>query len=515
MSISEDPLPTAGVASFDGSGLSVARVAALARGPVRADYTVAAWRRIHAARALVERELAAGAVIYGTTTGIGSQKDVVVADALRNGFGDRMIISEATDFPGPAFSDIGVRAALVVLVNNVAGGRTGIRPELAQRLLDLLAAPRMPPVRRDASNGVADLTPLSQLSLALLGISLDDSPQVLAAPLRLAPKESVSLIDNNSFALGTGALVLAEIDNLLCSFDLAAATALEGLRGGVRAQLPPAAGGARSAGQDRAREQLLAALRGSNLHSPGTARFLQDPMSFRSITQIHGAAYETWEWAKRQFETEINASADNPLVDLATEQLYPSSSMVCLLPVLALDCLRQALAKVAQQSTERALKLQSPPFSGLPVGLAEDGAADGGVLALNLNYIGSARLGSLLASAAPVLLHYVGHTADGVEDLTSLLPLSVTQTETLVERAWDIVALEMSIAVWAIARRRVPVDALGAGPRAVYDAILPLLHIGAEGRRIFRMQEIVARVRRGDLQAGRQAPQRKENDVPA
>jgi histidine ammonia-lyase len=424
-----------------------------------------------------------------------------------------MIIGEASDFPGPAFTDSAVRAALVVLINNVAGGCTGVRPELAQSLLDLLASPRLPVVRRDTSNGVADLTPLSQLSLAVLGVSLDGTPPILAAPLRLAPKESVSLIDNNSFALGSGALVLGEIEALLRSFDLAAATALEGLRGGVLPHMAPAAGGKRSVGQHRAREQLLTSLQGSALHAPGSARFLQDPMSFRSITQIHGAAYETLEWAKLQFETEINASADNPLVDVASAALYPSSSMVCLLPVLALDALRQALAKVAQQSTERALKLQSPPFSGLPVGLAEDGAPDGGILSINLNYIGSARLGSLLASAAPVLLHYVGHTADGVEDLTSLLPLSVTQTETLVERAWEIVALEMSIAVWAIARRRVPAEDLGEGPRAVYDALLPMLHIGAEGRRIFRMQEIVARVRHGDLRAPRKPLPGGERDV--
>jgi len=51
---------------------------------------------------------------------------------------------------------------------------------------------------------------LSQLSLALLGISLDDRAPVLPTPFDLAPKESVSLIDNNSFALGDGALVLSE-----------------------------------------------------------------------------------------------------------------------------------------------------------------------------------------------------------------------------------------------------------------------------------------------------------------
>jgi histidine ammonia-lyase len=136
----------------------------------------------------------------------------------------------------------------------------------------------------------------------------------------------------------------------------------------------------------------------------------------------------------------------------------------------------------------------------LPVGLTEEGAADGGILSINLNYIGSARMGSLLAAAAPVVLHYIGHTADGVEDVTSLLPLSVSQTEALIERAWDTVALEMAIAVWAMARRRLAPDDLGEGPRKVYRTLLPLLRIGDEGRRVFDMRPIVAAVR--NLAAG-------------
>jgi histidine ammonia-lyase len=105
----------------------------------------------------------------------------------------------------------------------------------------------------------------------------------------------------------------------------------------------------------------------------------------------------------------------------------------------------------------------------------------------------------LLAAAAPVLLHYVGHTADGVEDVTSLLPLSVTQTETVVERAWEAIALEMSIAVWAMMRRELPLTDLGAAPRLIYQTLQPLLRIGEEGRRVFDMRRIVETVRSGRL----------------
>ena len=45
--------------------------------------------------------------------------------------------------------------------------------------------------------------------------------------------------------------------------------------------------------------------------------------------------------------------------------------------------------------------------------------------------------------------------------MTSLLPLSVSQTRTVIDRAWEAAALEMAIAVWAIARRGIALNDLG------------------------------------------------------
>jgi histidine ammonia-lyase len=488
---------TSATYTFLESRLTVERLNSMADGPVEASLSPSAWLTVERSRTIVEHILRSGTPIYGATTGIGSQKDVAVGQERLATFSDRMIVSEATDFPGPAFAPRVVRAALIVLINNLSRGRSGVRRVVIERLLQLLAEERLPTVRQDTSYGSADLTPLSQLSLAILGRSLNREQPIFSDSLQLEPKESVSLIDNNSFALGHGALVLADIGSLLRAFDWAAATALEGLRGGMSPHFESAAGDIEEDGQRTSREHVFEALLGSALHSPGRARFLQDPLSFRAITQIHGAAYESWAWCKRHFEAEMNASVDNPLVDLECRRVLPSASMVSLLPTLSMDCLRQALAKVSIESMERAIKLQSPPFSSLPVGLAAEGAPDGGVLSINLNYIGAARMGSLMAAAAPVLLHYVGHMADGVEDASTLGPLSVSQTALVVERAWEAAALEMAIGVWAIQRRRIDARDLGEGVRAVYNAIRPLLPIGEEGTRVFDLSPIVSLVRQG------------------
>jgi histidine ammonia-lyase len=188
-------------------------------------------------------------------------------------FSNRMIVSEASDFPGPAAPERAVRATLLVLINNVAGGHTGVRPALVRRLLDLYAAARMPTVRVDTSFGTADLTPLSQVSLALLGRALDGETPILPERFDLAPKESVSLIDNNSFALGSAALVLAEAERLLGAFDIAAAASLEGLRGGLRAHAAQAAGGYRARGKS-ARDTRY------SVHCAGACCITQDRRGF-------------------------------------------------------------------------------------------------------------------------------------------------------------------------------------------------------------------------------------------
>jgi len=479
--------------TFGDALLSVPMLCELSAAPLQAEFSPRALERMARGRDIVEHSLAAGEAVYGATTGIGSQKDVAVHAGEREAFGNRMIVSEATQARGPAFPEEVVRGALIVLCHNFAKGRSGIRPLLGRALLELLASTRLPEVRRDCAFGVADLTPLAQLALPLIGRSLAAGSQIQAGGITLAPKEAVSLIDNNSVALAEAALMLRDAGELLMAFDLAAAVACEGFRAGL-APHTAGGGGNDAPGQTLARARLLALLEDSGLRAPGAARFLQDPLSFRSITQVHGAAYETLTWATRQVEAEINAAADNPLVDLERETLVPSASMVSVLPVLAIDSLRQALAKVTVTSHERSLKLQSPPFSGLPVGLAADGAADGGILSLNLHYIGAARLGSLTAAAPPVLLTYIGHTADGVEDVSTLLPLAVTQTREVIARAFELAVLEMIVGVWAIARRGLAPSSLGRGPRRVYETLVPMLHIGEEGTRIFDFAAIIERV---------------------
>jgi len=82
-----------------------------------------------------------------------------------------MIISEASDFPRAV--DFGSKRCAPHSSCDQISSRAAVpmRPALVQRLLQLYALPRMPMVRADTAFGTADLTPLSQLSIALLDVA--------------------------------------------------------------------------------------------------------------------------------------------------------------------------------------------------------------------------------------------------------------------------------------------------------------------------------------------------------
>ncbi len=492
----ESGMAAAGVHQFDGETLGLSRLAQLGSGGFQWDLTPAAWERVREGRRIVETAIAGGADYYGVNTGIGSQKDFGVAAKDFAHFNDHVIVAEASNMPGPAFEPNVVRAALAVLINNAATGRLGVRPELVERLLRLSRSARMPEVRKNASSGMSDLTPLAQLALPLVGRSLDGAAPLIEGPYDLAAKEAVSLINCNAFSIAHGAIVLEEARRLIATFDLATATSFEAFRANLSYYRPESLASYRNPHQIASCQRIAEALAGSSLWAAREWRFLQDPLSFRFAMRVNGSADAALAAAQSAYFDDLNCVCDNPVVSLEERAVITGINMDSTPLTAVTDMLRQTLAMAAAVSTERSLKCQNPQFSGLPTGLARPGHADGGIQNLNVSYIAISRQADLRGLAAPVLLDCAHALADGIEDVSGLAPLSVDRTARVIELCWQVLASEIIIAVWAIALRGTPPETLGRGPRAVYEAIRPMLPIDAEGRQVFNLAPIVARVSR-------------------
>ena len=337
-----------------------------------------------------------------------------------------------------------VRAAMACLVNGFAKGAAGVRPELAEMMVRALNQGLVPVVRSLGSVGQADLGPMADLAEGLLR----------ETGFVLADNEGLALINNNAFATGWAALAELAAERLLGEAGVAAALDLEGFAANLSPLHPAAAEFRPHPGIAASIHRLRALLAGSSLFEPGNARNLQDPLTFRSIPQILGAARDALGYARTTIEAELNSAQGNPAVILAERRIVSVGSLDVVSVAAALDLARIALAPVVTSAAERTVKLLQSPLSGLPAGLAAEPGTGEDALA---EFAGAAQA---IAAEARTLAHPVSFElvssskAEGIEDRTTMAPLSARRLAEMADLAARVVALEFLVAAQAIDLRR-------------------------------------------------------------
>ena len=478
--------------SITGKTLTHADLARAARREVKVALSDGARAEIKAARDVVEAILAENRPAYGITTGVGSQKDYKVDPAAAARYNAKLVKAHATRVPGPKLTETEVRGALVFLANQCARGFSGVSLELAELVAKAAGMDSLPEVDAQGSVGSSDLVPNSQIASWLMGL-----PEAQKHNLP-RPKETLSLINNNAISLSVGSIALSDAERLLNAFDLAGAAALEGFRGCLPS-ISEAANRAHSrGGQAETAARLRGLLKDSALWQKGASRFLQDPLAFRFISQTHGGVREAFRHVAGIWDSELNSTHDNPILDVPAGQAVSVGNMDTARMVLALDYLKLGIARMADMAGDRIHKLQWPSFSGLPAGFAEDSAI-GGVQFLNMGHIAAALITQVKMEAGPVSIHSVGQVADGVEDTASHALHAAFRLKAQLEAAWTVVTLELMTAIWALKRRRIEPAQMGRGVRAAYGIIAPKLPIGVEGEAIFDLGPFVELVRNGEL----------------
>lgn len=453
-----------------GHDLTIADVVRVARDGAGVALAPAAIARMKKARAVVERALRRGSPVYGTNTGVAARKRVAVGAGDVARF-NRLLLDNHRVGQGPLASREIVRAALLCVVNGFARGTSPARPALAERVVAALDRRTTPRVRTLGSVGAADLAPNADLARAILG------------RFPLAAGEGLALLNNSAFATGAAALAVFDARRLLESLELAGALDLEAF-GANLSILHPAVSRARGDdGLAASRARLADLLDGSSLWEPGAARNLQDPLTFRGMPQLFGAARDALAFVERRIATELNAAQDNPLVVPEEDRVISAWNGEMAGLSAALDFLRIALAPVITSACERLLKLLQAPLSGLPdglaarAGLAEDGLAEYGVAAQSL--AAEARL-----LAQPVSFELASTTqAEGIEDRTTMAPLAARRLAEMVDLGARLATVELVVAAQAIDLRGTRAR-LGRGTRRAFARVRALVPFQGEGRPI-------------------------------
>ena len=472
---------------LNGSDLTVTDVVAAARHGAPVALVPGAVETMEQAREVVAEALQAEVPVYGLTTGVGERKSFLLNPAERRKFNHRLVLNHRIAQGDVAPADV-VRGAMLCLANSYAKGVTGVRPELAEMIVTLLNEGFAPPVRRLGSVGQGDLGPMADLAHGL----------ITRSGFEVAENEGLALVSSNAFTTAWACLALADAQTLMDTFDVAGALDLEAFGANLTSLHPvieqtrPFPGLAATLGR------LRELLDGSYLWHPKAARFLQDPLTFRCLPQIHGAARDALGYAANILQLELNSSQSNPVVVKAERRIVSVGNFDIGPLAAALDFARIALAPVVTSANERMVKLLQAPFSGLAAGLAAQLATPDDALSE------LATSGQAITVEARTLAHPVSYElassvkGEGIEDRATMAPLSARRLADMVSLCARVAAIELVVAAQAIDLRQ-PGE-LGLGTGRAYQIVRELVPFTqADGTLPADLEPLVELVSRGDL----------------
>ncbi|MDR0562262.1 MAG: aromatic amino acid ammonia-lyase [Spirochaetaceae bacterium] len=370
--------------------LTIEKLVSAAKGecPVRLWDSPEFAAKIDRGAEFLDEAIAAKGGIYGVTTGYGdSCTETVPSDHYYD------LPVHLTRYHGCGlgeyFDPETVRAIMIVRLNTLAQGFSGVSFELLRYIAFFLEHDILPLIPQEGSVGASgDLTPLSYLAGALIGERdaiyhgrVRSSAEVLAElgkPVyRFRPKEAIAIMNGTAVMNAASAVAFSRAEylaDLSCRITAMNSLALKGNRYHFYPRLFEAKP---HAGQNRAAALILAALGGQNASDAAEVfpERIQDQYSIRCAPHIIGLFYDAADMLRRFIETEMNSANDNPIIDPATRSVYHGGHFYGGHICFAMDALKNIIANLADLIDRQFALVVDKKFNrGLPPNLS--GAAE-------------------------------------------------------------------------------------------------------------------------------------------
>lgn len=372
------------------------------------------WQQVESAQAVVRDKVESGEIVYGVNTGFGQLAQKHIDATLLSELQHNLILSHATGV-GEYIEDATVRLILLLKINALARGASGIRREVLRLLLAMLNNNILPAIPEKGSVGASgDLAPLAHLSLPVIGEgkvrvagelldSRDAFQRAGLSPLQLTAKEGLALLNGTqvSTALALKGLFAAE-QNINAAFVAGSLTVEAALASRVPfdARIHAVRG---QTGQIEAGGIYRALLKTSEIaESHANCNKVQDPYSLRCQPQVMGACLDQLRNAAQIIETEANAVSDNPLIFTGEDDILSGGNFHAQPIAFAADNIALAIAEIGALSERRMALLLDTNLSQLPPFLVKDAGVNSGFMIAQVTAAALASENKSLAHPASV-----------------------------------------------------------------------------------------------------------------
>jgi histidine ammonia-lyase len=418
-------------------------------------------KKVIESRAAVEQIVNEKRTVYGINTGFGKFSDVMIEDSDVNDLQLNLIRSHACGV-GEPFPVIVSRAMVLLRLNALLKGFSGIRPEIAEGLLTLINYQIHPVIPQQGSLGASgDLAPLSHLALVLMGEGkvhykgeICETMEVFRKeglhPIVLQAKEGLALINGTQAMTAMGVINWLEANELALHSEWIASLTMEGLEGIIDA-FHPAIHEARGYPQQTAvAKRMRTILADSKLITRQGEKRVQDAYSLRCIPQVHGASWQALDYVKEKLEIEMNAATDNPLIFDGGKTVISGGNFHGQPIALAMDFMKIAAAEFASISERRIERLVNPQLNDLPPFLSPQPGLQSG--AMIMQYCAASLVSENKTLAHPASVDSIPSSANQ-EDHVSMGTIASRHASMIIQNVRRVLAIECICALEAVQYR--------------------------------------------------------------
>ncbi len=407
---------------------------------------------IDAAAAVVVKVIEEGRTVYGINTGFGLLANTKIkADELET-LQRSIVLSHAAGI-GEFMKPNTVRLLMVLKINSLARGYSGIRREVIDALITLVNAQVTPAIPKKGSVGASgDLAPLAHMSAVLLGegealfegerISATRALEIAGlSPITLAPKEGLALLNGTQASTAFALQGLFAAEKALKAATIIGAMTVEaaqGSRAPFDDRIHQARGHAAQIDMAAAYRTLLDETSDISLDHIDCDK-VQDPYSLRCQPQVMGACLQQIRFATEVLVTEANGVSDNPLIFVDSGDILSGGNFHAEPVAIVADMLAIALAEIGALSERRTALLIDANLSGLPPFLVDNGGVNSGFMIAQVT-------AAALASENKSLAHPASidslPTSANQEDHVSMATFAARRLADIFENVAGILAVE-------------------------------------------------------------------------
>jgi len=442
-----------------GAGLTIEDVVAVARHHKKVELHNEAKERINKCRAMLERKIVAGEIMYGVNTGIGEFSEVVLNDEQVKDFQKYLIYNHAAGI-GEAMELEYVRGAMLGRINVHAHGNSGVRLAITETLVEMLNKGVTPYVCQKGSVGASgDLAPMSQIALLMMGEGeafyqgelLSGKEAMRRAEIEipgLQARDGLATINGSNVLTAMSAIFLHDANNLLKQAEIAAAMSLEALKANMKPYNSKIHEVRGFKGAVRSANAIRKMVEGGDLQLEKVPHKVQDAYSMRSTPQVIGAAHDALQYARSQVEIELNGVGDNPIF-FPDENLQLSGANFQGTPVaLPMDMMSAAITMICVLSERRMNRLNNPALSvGLPAFLTKGAGMFSGMMLSQ--YTADMQIVEQRILSAPASVQSIPAAADQ-EDFVSMGMNTAIKNFQILDNAYGILGIEFMAAAQAL-----------------------------------------------------------------